>query len=75
MKTLYERLKPEFKEKIDVNKIMYPTTYYFATMALNGNGVTDTLTLEQAQQIWIMSDHYSNDFNITEFEKLFEIND
>jgi len=56
MRTLYNSLKPEYREKLDINEETYPTIVQGVKRALLGNELWSRLTINQVRDIVSFTD-------------------
>tara|TARA_B100001057_G_C22191861_1_gene697372 strand:+ start:211 stop:447 length:237 start_codon:yes stop_codon:yes gene_type:complete len=56
MRTLYNSLKPEYKEKLDINEEVYPVVIHGIKRALLGNELWSRLTISQVRDFIAFSD-------------------
>jgi len=56
MKTLYNSLKPEYRERLDINEEQYPAIVQCVKRALLGNDLWSRLTINQVRDIVSFTD-------------------
>ena len=56
MKTLYNSLKPEYRERLDINEEQYPVIVQSIKRALLGNELWSRLTVNQVRDIVSFTD-------------------
>ena len=56
MKTLYNSLKPEYRERLDINEETYPVIVQSVKRALLGNELWSRLTINQVRDIVSFTD-------------------
>ena len=78
MKTLYEKLKPEYKQKLDEQSVEYPSTIKSIKNALKDNYFWGHLTVGQAKDLITFTNYTFGEMSSHDFafgEKFFVCED
>ena len=67
MKTLYEKLKPEYKQKLDEQSIEYPSLVKGIVVSLKDNYFWSGLTVGQAKDLITFTDHTFGEMSSHDF--------
>ena len=67
MQTLYERLKPEYKQRLESQEDLYPTLIKGIKIALRDNYFWSHLTIGQAKDLITFTDNSFSDISTNEW--------